>query len=98
MAYRAAAGSGHACAGVICLGGDVPPELTRRDLPAFPPVLLGRGAREEWYSEEKMQKDVDFLRSRGIDVRPVVYEGAHEWTEEFRQAAGRFLEEVLNSR
>ncbi len=27
MAYRAAAGSGHACTGVVVLGGDVPPEL-----------------------------------------------------------------------
>ncbi len=45
MAYRAAAGSGHACRGVIVLGGDVPPELESRDLGHFPPVLLGRGTQ-----------------------------------------------------
>lgn len=95
MALRAAAGSGHACAGVIALGADVPPELAERDLAGFPPVLLGRGAREEWYTEEKMAKDVAFLRSRGIDVRPLVFAGAHEWTAEFRLAAGEFLAGLL---
>ena len=45
MAYRAAAGSGHPCQGVVVLGGDVPPELEGRDLASFPPVLLGRGKR-----------------------------------------------------
>jgi predicted esterase len=98
MAYRAAAGAGHACAGLVVLGADVPPELARRDLAGFPPVLLGRGHREDWYTAEKMAADVDFLRSRGVDVRPLVYEGAHEWTEEFRRAAGEFLAEVSGAR
>ena len=47
MAYRAAAGSGHACQGVVVLGGDVPPELDQPDLSGFPPVLLGRGSSEK---------------------------------------------------
>ena len=47
MAYRAAAGSGHACRGVIVLGGDLPPELESRDLGHFPPVLLGWDASME---------------------------------------------------
>jgi predicted esterase len=95
MAYRAAAGSGHPCRGVVVLGGDVPPELERRDLGAFPPVLLGRGSSEEWYDAAKMEHDVGLLRGRGIDVRPCVFQGGHEWTDEFRAAAGRFLEEVF---
>lgn len=98
MAYRAAAGAGHACAGLVVLGADVPPELARRDLAGFPPVLLGRGRREEWYTEEKMAADAGFLLSRGVDVRPVVYEGAHEWTEDFRRAAGEFLAGILAGR
>jgi predicted esterase len=95
MAYRAAAGSGHACQGVVVLGGDVPPELEARDLGAFPPVLLGRGSSEEWYDAAKMEHDVELLRKKGIDIRPCVFEGGHEWTNEFRAAAGRFLEEVF---
>ena len=95
MAYRAAAGSGHACRGVVVLGGDVPPELERHDLGAFPPVLLGRGSSEEWYDAAKMEHDVELLRGRGIDIRPCVFQGGHEWTDEFRAAAGRFLEEVF---
>ena len=95
MAYRAAAGSGHACRGVIVLGGDLPPELESRDLGHFPPVLLGRGTSEEWYDAAKMEHDVELLRGKGIDVRPCIFEGGHEWTNEFRAAAGRFLDEVF---
>ncbi len=95
MAYRAAAGSGHSCQGVIVLGGDVPPELESQDLSGFPPVLLGRGTSEEWYDAAKMEHDVELLRRKGADVRPCVFEGGHEWTNEFRAAAGQFLEEVL---
>ena len=95
MAYRAAAGSGHACQGVIVLGGDVPPELADRKLDGFPPVLLGRGASEEWYDAAKMEHDVELLRGKGVDVRPCVFQGGHEWTDEFRAAAGRFLDEVF---
>jgi predicted esterase len=95
MAYRAAGGAGHPCQGVVVLGGDVPPELARRDLSRFPPVLLGRGRSEEWYDAVKMERDVRLLESKGVDVRPVVFEGGHEWTNEFRAAAGEFLREVL---
>jgi len=95
MAYRAAAGAGHPCHGLIVLGGDVPPELEQRDLSRFPPVLLGRGTSEEWYDAAKMEHDVELLRRKGADVRPCVFEGGHEWTNEFRAAAGQFLEEVF---
>ena len=95
MAYRAAAAAGHPCQGVVVLGGDVPPELEGRDLARFPPVLLGRGTSEEWYDAAKMEHDVELLRRKGVDVRPCVFEGGHEWTNAFRAEAGRFLEEVF---
>ena len=95
MAYRAAASCGHCCHGVVVLGGEVPPELERREFSYFPPVLLGRGGSEEWYDAAKMEHDVELLRKKGVDVRPVVFEGGHEWTNEFRSAAGEFLQEVL---
>lgn len=94
MAYRAAAGAGHACQGLIVLGGDVPPELEQQDLSRFPPVLLGRGSSEEWYDAAKMEHDVELLRAKSVDVRPVIFQGGHEWTDEFRVTAGEFLREV----
>ena len=42
-----------------------------------------------------MEHDVELLRRKRIDVRPCVFEGGHEWTDEFRAEAGRFLEEVF---
>lgn len=97
MAYRAAAGSGHRCHGVVVLGGDVPPELDQRDLAGFPPVLLGRGSSEEWYDAAKMEHDVELLQRKAVEVRPVVFTGGHEWTNEFRAAAGEFLREVFQA-
>lgn len=88
MAYRAADELAPRVAAVIALGGDVPPELTALKLPR---VLVGRGTREEWYTDEKFEKDLNFLRGAGAAVETCVYEGGHEWTEEFRAAAGRFL-------
>jgi predicted esterase len=87
MAYRAAAGS--SSTGVIALGGDVPPELFDAPL-RLPPVLIGRGTREEWYTAEKLEKDVKRL-SAVTAVSTCIYDGGHEWTAEFRQSAGRFL-------
>ncbi len=94
MAYRAAALAGHACAGVIALSGDVPPELAPSDLARLPPVVLGRGRAEAWYDEAKMAEDVRRLRTAGATVRPVLFDGGHEWTDAFRAAAGEFLAEV----
>jgi predicted esterase len=87
MAYRAAAGS--SATGVIALGGDVPPELFDSRL-LLPPVLIGRGTREEWYTADKLEKDVKLL-SAVTSVSTCIYDGGHEWTAEFREAAGRFL-------
>jgi predicted esterase len=95
MAYRAAAGSGHPCQGLVVLGGDVPPELEHRDLSGFPPVLLGRGSSEEWYDAAKMDHDVELLRTKGVDIHPLVFRGGHEWTNEFRAATGEFLNQIL---
>ena len=87
MAYRATAGS--AATGVIALGGDVPPEISE-SAPRLPPVLVGRGTKEEWYTDEKLQKDLRFL-STVTTVSTCIYDGGHEWTAEFRSAAGEFL-------
>jgi predicted esterase len=93
MAYRSAVAT--PCLAVVALGGDVPPELADLDLAGFPPVLLGRGSSEEWYDAAKMEHDVELLRQKGVEVRPVVFTGGHEFTNEFRATAGEFLREIL---
>jgi predicted esterase len=85
MAWRAA--TNLSADAVIALGGDVPPDITS---PKLPPALLGRGTFENWYSDEKFKKDLSFLEGR-CDVTTCVYRGGHEWTDEFRAAAGEFI-------
>ena len=93
MAYRAALLGARPAAGIIALAGDIPPELktnaaTRHP---WPKVLIGVGHLEQWYSSDKIDADRAFLESRGIDHSIVRFRGGHEWTEEFRNAAGEFL-------
>jgi predicted esterase len=94
MAYRAAARAGRPVAGLIVLGGDVPPELAD-DRNPLPPVLIGRGTRDTWYTEAKMAADLELLRRRDVPAETLVFDGGHEWTDEFRHGAGRFLKRVL---
>jgi predicted esterase len=91
MAYRAAGGTN--ATGVIALGGDVPPDVVA-SRPKLPPVLIGRGIREAWYTDEKLQKDLRFLREV-TTVNTCVFDGSHEWTSEFRDAAAEFLTRQL---
>ena len=93
MAFRAAADFAWRCHGVIALGGDVPPDVAQ-DHVQLPPVLIAHGKRDEWYTDEKFKEDLKFLR-RATDVTPVEMDAAHEWTAEFREAAGAFLHRVL---
>ncbi|HEV2720066.1 MAG TPA: phospholipase [Thermoanaerobaculia bacterium] len=91
MAYRAAA-SLDRVAGVVILGGDVPPDV---DGP-LPPVLIGRGKDDDWYTDEKLKKDLKSLDGRAR-VETAVFPARHEWTDTFRSAAGEFLSRVLTS-
>lgn len=93
MAYRAAAGIRHNVDAVIALAGDVPPELrdgaTRR-----PRVLIGRGTRDKWYTEEKMREDARVFERLGVPLRSVVFDGGHEWSPAFLDAAADLLHEI----
>lgn len=93
MAYRAAADFAWRCHGLVILGGDVPPDVAQEAV-HLPPVLLGRGKRDDWYNEEKLEKDLKFLK-RATNVKTIELDAAHEWTAEFRTAAGAFLREIL---
>ena len=85
MAYRAAAAFPQAAA-VIVLGGDLPPDVTAN----LPPILIGRGVRDEWFTAEKFDKDLKSLAGRA-QVTTCVFDGGHEWSDEYRRAASEFL-------
>lgn len=80
--------------GLLSLAADVPPELqdTKLDLP---PVLLGRGTGDEWYTRDKWDRDLEVLDELGVDVTTCVFDGGHVWHEGYYAAAGRFLRTVL---
>jgi len=82
MAYRSAANI-H-CHGVIALAADLPPDVES----LIVPVLIGRGERDEWYTDEKLKKDLKSLPT----AKACVFDGGHEWHEAFRDASRRFLE------
>lgn len=97
MAYRAAAGVDPPCQGVVALGGDLPPELAGRDLASRPRVLIGRGLADEWYSEEKLESDLEILRSLGCEAEAIRFSGGHEWTDEFRTRCEGFLDSLASA-
>lgn len=91
MAFRAGVRGAFGAAGIICVGADVPPELIADPAAAFPPVLLVRGARDEWLTPDTFELGATALRGRGADVQPLVVDAAHEWTDAVSRAAGDFL-------
>ena len=94
VAYRSAARAGHACHGIIALGSDMPPDVGDDPSVRLPPVLIGRGRTDGWFTEEKLEGDLRRLDRMGTPVRHLVFEGGHEWTPAFREAAGEFLREI----
>ena len=91
MAFRSAVRGRRLGAGVIAIGGDVPPELLGDTASMFPPVLLARGEGDEWYTQPKLDADVAALTARGVALRHLVFDGGHEWNAAASAAAGEFL-------
>jgi predicted esterase len=91
MAYRAAAFAGVAANGLIALAGDVPPDVLATGMQAFPPILIGTGASDAWYTPVRLEADAAQLVAVGIAPRTLVFEGGHAWTPQFAAAAGEFL-------
>ena len=93
MAFRAALRGRRDAAGVIAVGGDVPPELLTDRHAVFPSVLLARGTRDEWLTAEAFRRDLNALSTRkpGARVRGHEFDGAHEWNEAVSEAAADFL-------
>jgi predicted esterase len=94
MAFRAAVRGRHAAAGIIAVGGDVPPELLLDPQATFPFVLLARGADDEWLTAEKFRADLNALAARHGRVRAHEFDGGHEWNDAVAAAVGEFLQSV----
>jgi predicted esterase len=91
MAYRAALLGTHPSAGVIALGGDIPPDVKTVPARQWPPLLIGAGRDDFWYTAAKVAADEAFLTSHRVAFETKRFAGGHEWTDEFRQAAGHWL-------
>jgi predicted esterase len=91
MAFRAALLGVARARAIAAVGGDVPPELLTDTALQFPPILFTRGARDEWLTQERFDRDVAALSARAVGLTTKVYDGAHEWNGEVSQAIGGFL-------
>jgi len=94
MAFRAAVRGRRRPLGVVAVGADVPPELFEDPNPSFPRVLLVRGSRDDWYTQEKMDADRTALAGRGAAVHAEIVDAGHEWSAEVSRIAGRFIAEL----
>jgi predicted esterase len=94
MAYRAAARAGHRCEAVIALGGDLPPDVRDDPAVALPRVIIGRGARDEYYAAGRFADDVAWLEERGRLAASIEFDGGHEFGDTFRAAAGALLQAI----
>ena len=96
MAFRGGVRGRRRASAIVGVGGDVPPELLADPAADFPPVLLCRGERDEWYTTARLGTDAAALGKRGVLVQTCVYAGGHEWIPEVSAAAGRFIASRLS--
>ena len=94
MAYRAAARGPHPARGLIVLGSDMPPEVGDDPSVRLPPVFIGRGERDDWFTAQRLEADLARLARLDVRTTHLVFEGGHEWTPAFFAAAGDFLRAV----
>ncbi len=93
MAWRAAAR--YRAQGLIILAADVPPDVAAGPAVPLPPVLIGRGTRDQWYTEARQADDLRALERLGIHADVCVFDDGHVWTEPFRDAAAEMLRRLL---
>ncbi len=98
MAYRAAAFVASPEVprprGVVLLAGDIPPDVAPV-LSSLPPVLVGRGTEDDWYTEPKATADLETFRVAGVRPSLHVFDSGHVWDPSFIARAGEFLDEVI---
>jgi predicted esterase len=93
MAFRAATSSARPTAGVIAVGGDIPPELEAPTLGRVQSALVCRGSRDEFYAANTFAADLRRLQESGVHVQRCEFDGAHEWPRAVDDAAAGFLQQ-----
>jgi len=93
MAFRAAVNTTRSVAGVIAVGGDIPPELTPGAVKRVSAALIVRGTSDEWYTKEQFANDEQRLRQCSVSVRALELNAGHEWSSDLIAAASQFLRE-----
>lgn len=90
QAYRSAVAFGRSCVGVVVLGGDLPPDVAP-EAQRLPPVLIGRGRADTWYTSERLAADVATMTEAGRPPEICEFEGGHEWSEVFVHVAAGWV-------
>jgi predicted esterase len=93
MAWRAAAHCGP-CHGLLVLGGDLPRDVAETPSLHLPPVLIGRGELDTFYTSHQLAQDLIALEANHLHAEVAQFDGGHEWGRGFLDAAGRFLERI----
>jgi predicted esterase len=91
MAYRAAVNAPGGAAGVIAVGGDLPPELASEGLRRIRAALVVRGVNDAWYTKEQLTDDIERLNRSGVSVAALEVDAGHEWSAEVSAAAAEFV-------
>jgi predicted esterase len=93
MAWRAAAHCAP-CHGLLVLGGDLPRDVAGAPDLELPPILIGRGEQDTFYTAPQLADDLTLLEGRCLQAEVVRFDGGHEWGPDFLEAAGHFLGRV----
>ena len=96
MSFRAATLVQRPCDGVIALASDVPPDVAPLAA-SLPRVLYGRGERDDLYPAAQSAKDLELLRTAGVRVNAISFDGGHEWTPAFIEKSAAFVDELISS-
>ncbi len=91
MAYRAALLGRHRAAGIIAIGGDVPPDVKAVAAGRWPRVLVAAGSADHWYTPDKVAADEQFLREHGVTHDVFRYSGKHDVTDDVRARVAEFI-------
>jgi predicted esterase len=91
MAYRAALLGKRPAAGVIAIGGDVPPDVKTVPAEKWPRVMVVAGSKDQWYTADTVTADETFLSTHGVVAEIHRPDAGHEVTDDMLAAVARFI-------
>lgn len=91
MAYRAGLFGKRPVAGIVAIGGDIPPDCKTVAADRWPRVLVAAGRADHWFTSEKADADEAWLNQHSVDHQMLRYDAAHVITDEVRSAIAQFV-------